>query len=48
MKQVFVMSEFFRRYWPEVQHCVSLTVELWGELIKLALELARELCETQE
>lgn len=48
MKKIFVTVEFFRRYWPKVQRCVSLTVELWAELMKLAPELAQELKEASQ
>lgn len=43
MKYVTITLQFFQKYWPEVQRCAGLTVELWTELMKLAPKLAQEL-----
>lgn len=43
MKYAIITLQFFQKYWPEVQRCAGLTVELWTELIKLAPKLAQEL-----
>lgn len=43
MNYILITISFFKTYWPEVRRCVSLTVELWTELMKLAPKLANEL-----